>query len=75
MLVKQNSEDVVESLQSPENLSLRKLSFDERKKLLKRSKAMTSLQFRIASFSNFTWAVPFGYCDEVLNQLLFLSSL
>ena len=72
---KEDSDDVVEKLQSPASVDLETFSVVERKKILKRSKAMLGLQFRISSFADYTWAVPLGAWDEILNQLFFLLSL
>ena len=72
----EDSDEVVEKLRSPAGCpALGKLSLEERKKILKRSKALRGLHFGIAGFTNFTWAVPLGAWDEILNQLLFLLSL
>ena len=73
--VKEESEEVVEKLQSSGSADLALLSVVERRKVLKNSKAMTPLQFGIAGFTNFTWGVTVGAWDEILNQLLFFLSL
>ena len=77
VFAKEDSEEVVEKLQSPASASadLRSVSDLERKIIHKRSKALTPLQFGIASFTNFSWGVTLGAWDEILNQLFFLLSL
>ena len=75
MFAKQTSEEIVDRLQSPASADLQSLSREERNKMLKRAKALAGLQFGIASFTNYTWAVTFGTCDEILNQLIFLLTL
>ena len=75
MFAKKLSGEIVEKLQSSSSADLRGLGLEERKKILKRSKAMTGLQFNIAGFINYTWAVPFRTGDEILRQLLFFLSL
>ena len=72
---KEDSEEFVGKLQSQASPALQNLSLEERRKLLKRSKAMAGLQFDIAGLANYSWAVPLGAWDEILNQLLFLFSL
>ena len=75
MLAKEDSEGIVGQLQSSAGAPLQIFSLDEKRKILKRSKAMTGLQFGIAGLANYSWAVPLGAWDEILNQLLFLLSL
>ena len=75
MFAKETSEEIVQRLQSPASAALQGLSFNERKDMLKRSKAITSLQFGIAGLTAYTWAVTFGTCDETLNQLIFFLSI
>ena len=75
MLAKEDSEEIVGQLQSSAGTALQIFSLDEKRKILKRSKAMTGLQFGIAGLANYSWAVPLGAWDEILNQLLFLLSL
>lgn len=75
MGAKGDSEEIVDKLQSPASASLQRLSFEERKKILRRSKAMTQLHFPIASFTDYSWSVPLAAWDEILNQLFFLLSL
>ena len=75
MSAKKDAKKLVKKLQSPTSMAMRKLPFGERKRALKRSKAMRSLQFRIASFTSYTWAVPMRAWDEILKQLLFFLSL
>ena len=72
---KEDSEEIVERLQSPANAALVTLPLEERRKILKGSKAMAGLQFDIAHLAQYSWAVPLGAWDEILNQLLFLLSL
>ena len=72
MFAKDDSVETVGKLQSPACTALQALSLEERRKILKRSKAISDLQFGIA---NFSWAVPLGAWNEILNQLLFLLSL
>ena len=72
---KEDSDDVVEKLQSPASVDLEALSVEGKKKILKRSKAIHGLKFRIASFAEYSWAVPLAAWDEILNQLFFLLSL
>ena len=72
---KEDSEEIVGRLQSPATAGLQRLPLEERRKILKGSKAMTGLQFDIAHLAQYSWAVPLGAWDEILNQLLFLLSL
>ena len=73
--VQQESEEIVEKLQSLASGSLDGLTLVEKKKVLKRSRAMTPLPFGIHGFTDFSWAVPLAAWDEILNQLFFLLSL
>ena len=75
MFAKEDSGEIVGKLQSPVSKALRTLSLEERRKILKRSMAMTGLQFDIAGLARYSWAYPLGAWDEILNQLLFLFSL
>ena len=73
--VQQDSEEIVEKLQSTASQSLAGLTLEDKRKVLKRSKAMTPLPFDINGFTNYSWAVPLAAWDEILNQLFFLLSL
>ena len=76
MFAKINSEEVVRKLQSKARSAAQQgLAFGERKKILKRSEALTGLRFGIAGFTNYSWAVTFGTCDEILHQLIFFLGL
>ena len=75
MCAKEDSEETIGKLQSPVSTDLQTLSLEERKKIIKRAKAMTGLQFDIAGLADYSWSVPLGAWDEILNQLLFLFSL
>ena len=75
MSSKDDSEDLVEKLQSSASEDIQGLSLEDRRRIMKRSKAITSLQFPISGFTYYTWSVPLGCWDEILNQLLFLLSL
>ena len=75
VFTKDDSEEVVEKLQSPASSDLVSLSLEERREILKPCRAMTGLRYGIAGFANYSWAVPLGAWDEILNQLLFLLSL
>ena len=72
---KEDSEEVVERLQSPGSAELANFPVEERRNILKRARAMTGLRYSIAGLANYSWAVPLGAWDEILNQLLFLLSL
>ena len=75
MFAKIESERIVEFLKSPVSGGLEKFSSAERKMILKRSEALHSLQFRIAAFAVYSWAVPWRTWVEILNQLLFFLTL
>ena len=75
MYAKDRSNEVLKAFRSPVRPDLNRLSVGERKRIHKESKAMTSLQFRIAGLTNYSWAVPFRAWDEILRQLLFFLSL
>ena len=75
MAAKKVSKNLMLKLQSPLSPDLRKLSIRERQMHLKLSKAMTGLQFRVAGFGNYSWAVLLRGRDEMLRQMLFSLSL
>ena len=73
--VQQDSEEIVEKLQGLASPSLRALTLEEKRKVLKRSKAVTPLPFRVGAFTDYSLVVPLAAWDEIWNQLFFLLSL
>ena len=60
MFTKEDSDEIVGKLQSPVNTALQALSLEERRKILKRSMAMTGLQFDIAGLGSLILGLPSG---------------
>ena len=67
MFAKKLSGEIVEKLQSLSSDDLGGHAVEERKKLLRRSNTMTGLQFNIAGFINYTWAIPFRTGEDILH--------
>ena len=68
------SESSIGVLASTDGEDYRDLPLSLKKYVLKRGKATRPLRYRVGELMDFSWEVPIGIWDEILNQLLFLLS-
>jgi len=66
------AQSVLGEIEAGPNHVLMSLAREERKKVLKISKALRRIRLDVGTFTEISLAVPIGMCEEVLNQLLFL---